>query len=93
MLAEDYIQECMEDSDYKFMCLRVLSEGIDYMMEYGSFVSGDQSLVFCDTDKTDETSSYPSMRLFAGLSGLILEEDWDKAVAVVEEDASTARKW
>ena len=93
MLAEDYIQECMEESEYKQLCLKVLSEGIDYMMEYGSFVSGDQTLVFCDTDKTDETSSYPSLRLFAGLSGLILEEDWTKAIAVVEEDPASARKW
>lgn len=89
MLAADYIQECMEDSEYKRLCLRVLSDGIDYMMEYGE-ASVDNTLVFCDTD---ETSSYPSLRLFAGLSGLILDEEWSKAIAVVEEDPSSARKW
>lgn len=89
MIAQDYIRECMEEGDYKQVCLRVLSDGIDYMVEYGSFVSGD-TLVFCDTD---ETSSYPSTRLFAGLSGLILDEEWSKAIAVVEEDPLSARKW
>ena len=93
MLAEDYIAECMEESEYKQLCLRVLSEGIDYMMEYGSLLGDQQTIVFCDTDQTDETSSYPSLRLFAGLSGLILEEDWTKAAAVVEEDPASARKW
>ena len=89
MLGTDYIQECMEDSEYKRMCLRVLSDGIDYMMEYDE-ASIDNTLVFCDTD---ETSSYPSLRLFAGLSGLILDEDWSRAIAVVEEDPSVARRW
>lgn len=89
MIAQDYIRECMEEGEYKQVCLRVLSDGIDYMVEYGSFVSVD-SLVFCDTD---ETSSYPSLRFFAGLSGLILEEEWAKAIAVVEEDPLSARKW
>eukprot|EP00977_Amphora_coffeiformis_P029641 scaffold42088_cov191-Amphora_coffeaeformis.AAC.2 len=89
MLAANYIQECMEDSQYKRLCLRVLSDGIDYMMEYGE-ASVDHTLVFCDTD---ETSDYPSMRLFAGLSGLILDEDWSKAIAVVEGDSLTAQRW
>jgi len=89
MLAIDYIEECMEDSEYKRLCLRVLSDGIDYMMEYGES-SVDHTMVFCDTD---ESSSYPSLRLFTGLSGLILDEDWSKAIDVVKEDSSTARRW
>lgn len=89
MLASDYIQECMDNNEYRDLCLRVLSDGIEYMVDYGSVVSKG-TIVFCDTD---ETSSYPSLHLFAGLSALILDEEWAKAISVIEEDALSTRKW
>jgi hypothetical protein len=94
MTPQEYVEECMEETDYKQVCLRVLSDGIDYWADYGSLVSG-ETIVFVDSDDTSSFGSSVLRRhtLFAGMSGLILDEEWAKAVSVVEEDPSAARKW
>jgi hypothetical protein len=105
MLASDYVQECMvEDSDYKDLCLRVLSDGIEYLVAYGSMTCSSQdTIVFCDTDETSgyggdgggttSSSHYPSPHLFMGLSALILDEEWTKAITVIQQDPGSVRKW
>ena len=85
MTPDAYIQECMEEGDYKEACLRVLCNDT---------LDGDDcscSLLFVDS--SDDTGSLLHSPAPASLTALIAEKNWQAVLAVVEADPQAASKW
>lgn len=105
MTAEEYIEECMEEGDYKEKC-RMAITGV----ETGSIedtaskserlhvglpaTSSTDSVFFVDSDDSSLPSLVPYKRAVVdGLSGVIANQEWEQALEMVEDDPSTANRW
>jgi Ankyrin repeats (3 copies) len=92
MTPEDYIQECMDDCEYKELCLRALLLGKD-ILDDGSVNSSDETIVFSsDTSSADMNNSVRTESVSC-ISILVAERDWEGMLAAVEDDPSIATKW
>ena len=105
MTPRDYIEECMEDGEYKDICLNILSKKADdgnktaQPNDDGYSGRGEvrkESVVMNrDPNKgSPVTPAIPKHRsLMAGLCESIVSKDWNRAVELVEDDPTTAQKW
>ena len=89
MTPEDYVQECMEESDLKDACVRLLQDD-------GGDDSSEHSIIF--SASSDTSSGPPSPRAITEssvccLGNLVAERDWEGMLVAVEDDPTIAERW
>jgi len=100
-----YIEECMEEGDYKEACLRVLQPPLT-KQDDASFMKNDDgiedaslstagSLLFVDSSETSSLCFAPSVTdgHASSITLLLSTKDWTGALAAVEDDPSAASVW
>jgi hypothetical protein len=91
-----YVEECMEEGDYKEACLRVLASPITDLDDCSLSTAG--SLLFVDSSETSSLCFSPSSPVVHDghvpcITLLLSSKDWSGALAAVEDDPSVAFKW
>jgi len=84
MTPEDYVQECMEESDLKDACVRLLQQSDDDSL--------DDSIIFSSSD----VSSGPSPGRHDSvccLGSMVAERDWEGILVAIEDDPDIASRW
>lgn len=97
MTPIQYVEECMEDGEYKEACLELLSGSSKGVDSIGSVAS----ILFVDSDETDQGDSKSpsplspstSLDLLACINALIADQNWEQVIALVEDDPSLAEQW
>ena len=86
MTPQDYIQECMEESDLKDACVRLLQEDDS---------SSDGSIIFSssDTVSTGGPPSHQPVESVCCLGNLVVDRDWEGMLVAVEDDPAIAGRW
>jgi len=120
LTPEEYIEECIEESDYKQLCQNAISaeqlddevaeasESESEEAEFNEAITSSDSeevtklveacsketLYFVDSDVSSLQSLLPGQLTFAeGLNGLLANMEWERALALVEDDPRTASRW
>jgi hypothetical protein len=90
-----YVEECMEEGDYKEACLDVLYPAKKDLDDCSISTAG--SLLFADSSETSSLCFSPSSVVHDGqastITFLLITKDWSGALAAVEDDPSVAYKW
>lgn len=84
MTPEEYIQECMEESDQKDSCVRLLLQDDS---------SSEDSIIFSASYDTSSEPSPQKSDFVACLSTLFQEHNWKGILQAVETDPSIAGRW
>jgi hypothetical protein len=90
-----YVEECMEEGDYKEACLHALDTAKADLDDCSISTAG--SLLFVDSSETSSLCFSPSSVVHDGqvssMSVLLSTKDWSGALVSVEDDPSVASKW
>ena len=89
MTPEDYINECIEESEYKDACLRCLQQEPDALDDASLSSSG--SVIF----SSNMSSVGPSVQMdsVSCIGTLAMDRDWEAMLAAVKDDPTVALKW
>jgi hypothetical protein len=90
-----YVEECMEEGDYKEACLNVLYPAKTDLDDCSISTAG--TLLFVDSCETSSLCFSPSSVAREGqvssITVLLSTKDWSAALAAVEDDITVAYKW
>ena len=85
MTPAEYIQECMEESDLKDACDKLLRSADD-----GSL---DDSIIFSSSDTSSSGPSSNVRDSVCCLGSMMAERDWEGILVAVEDDPGIASRW
>jgi len=84
MTPNDYVQECMEESDLKDACMRLLQEDDDDSL--------DDSIIFSGSDASSGGPP-PRSDSVCCLSSMVAERDWEGMLVAIEDHPPIASRW
>ena len=97
MTPINYIEECMEEGQYKEACTRIVSTescDVDSIESAASIVFVDSDDIYYGNSVSRLSSSTASSKeLVACITALIADRNWEQVLALIEDDPSLAGYW